>query len=108
MHVFHFLRGVQRRRALRNSTKVSLLSAAVPPPVPRLSAINRAISGRAAEEGDRTEKAKQRHFVKAAQESRLHEIGVEGRMDGGAGIDQQSQSSGFHVSRCQVSAIGPA
>lgn len=83
--------GTESLHTLKNNTKVSLLFAILPPLVPRLSAINRAISGRAAEEGNRTENPKQRHFVKAAQESRLHEIGVGGWMEGQALISSHSQ-----------------
>jgi len=43
----------------------------------------------------------------AVQRSRLQENRVKERMEGSHwSIDPQSQSSGLHVSRCQVSAIG--
>lgn len=74
---------------------------------PWLLGINKPIKSRAGEEGGRTGAAKQKNFVGNRTQVKAA-WNLDWGVDREEAIDLQSQSSGFHVSRCQVSAIGAA
>lgn len=72
--------------------------------IPWQPLINRPISVREQAGEDREDQTKTFYVEKDRSQGCMKTgKGVEG----GEAIDPQSQSSGFHVSRCQVSAIGP-